>query len=547
MCKKSGFGVFALLLVAGVMSLAPSVFAQANVPSSALQPAKVAVDEVPEAARVFGQHLFAGAFGNQSFTGFSPDYQIAMGDTITLSMWGGFEFTGELAVDAQGNIFVPQVGPIKLLGVRNEDLNSVVLDAVTQVYKRNVGVYASLDGAQPVQVLVTGFVTKAGVYAGHASDSLLYFLDQAGGIDNRRGSYRTIRLIRQGREIALIDLYDFILEGKLPLFQIRNGDTILVEPLASQVSVAGDTRNAFRFEFEGDISVKDLMALAAPEASATHIRIERNSLVQDEVDYIKLTDADAVLVRNGDRVFVTTDKLPGTISVRVEGEHNSQQEFVLPYGATLQDLLTNVDFGVDAERSSIQLLRRSVKARQKEMLDAQLRALENSVLTARSRSTGEAQLRQTEAQLILQWLDRARQIEPKGQVTLAKASNYSDYRLEQGDIIRIPRKSNLLMIHGDVLFPNAVAFQDKTSVEDYIDQAGGLNQAKTSVRILVLHRDGTFIKVSRRLFRDRDIDLRPGDEIFVLPRVEAKRFQFAREIIEVFYQLALSAGVVLRL
>ena len=532
-----------LLALLGLIFSATGSMAQVAAPTPDSAPTKVAIDEVPEAKRVFGEQLFTGAFAGQSFAGFSPDYQIAIGDTVTLSMWGGFEFTGELIVDPQGNVFVPQVGPVRLVGVRNADLNTVVMNSVTAVYKKNVGVYASLNGAKPVQVLVTGFVNKAGVYAGQASDSLLYFLDQAGGIDRDRGSFRTVRLLRQGKEIALIDLYDFILQGRLPLFQVRNGDTIVVEPLASQVSVEGDARNAYRFEFPDDVPVSELLALAAPEASATHIRIERNSLMQDEVEYMPIQTAQNTLLKNGDRVFVTTDKLPGTISVRVEGEHNSQQEFVLPYGATLDDLLVKVDFGTDAERDSIQLLRRSVKERQKEMLDAQLRALESSVLTARSRSSSEAQLRQIEAELILRWLDRARQVEPKGQVTLAKASSLSDFRLEQGDVVRIPRKSNLLMIHGDVLFPNAVAFQPETPIEDYIEQAGGLNQARSSVRILVLHRDGTFIKVSRGQLDDRDIGLRPGDEIFVLPRVEAKNFQLARDIIEVFYQLALSAGV----
>lgn len=512
-------------------------------------PAPVVTDQptVKPASDVFGGHLFGGEFARKSFTGFNPDYQIAIGDTVALSMWGGFSIAEEQIVDAQGNIFIPQVGPVSLAGVRNEDLNSVITDAVKGVFKRNVGVYATLNGAKPVQVLVTGFVTKAGVYAGQSSDSILYFLDRAGGIDDARGSFRKVRILRQGRVIGEADLYDFILKGHLPIMQMRNGDTIVVENLMNQVSVTGDARNSFRFEFAGDVKLNELLELAAPKAGATHVRINRGSRAKNEVEYLSLAEAQGVTLTGGDRVHVITDKLPGTMSVRVEGETRSAQEVVLPYGATLADLMAQVSLGDDAEPESIQLLRESVKKRQKEMLEAQLRALESSVLTARARTASESQLRKIEAELILKWLDRARQVEPRGQVTLAAARSYEDIRLEPGDVIRIPRKSNLLMIHGDVLFPNAVAFQPGVPVEDYIDQAGGFNQQLSAVRVLVLHRDGTFIKLKRSQFDDKDLGLRPGDEIFVLPRVQVKNFQFAKDIIEVFYQLALSAGVVLRL
>lgn len=219
----------------------------------------------------------------------------------------------------------------------------------------------------------------------------------------------------------------------------------------------------------------------------------------------------------------------------------------MPYGATLGQLLSQVDFGVNAQRDAVQLLRHSVRERQKETLDAQLRALEASVLTARSKTAAEADLRQREAELILQWVERARNVEPKGQVSLGSASSVDDILLEQGDIVRIPRTSNLIMVHGDVLFPSAMAYQDGNTIEGYIEQAGGFTQSRSASNVLVLHRDGSFKKISKRQLRSRDIGLYPGDEIFVLPRVQTKSFQLAQDIITIFYQLALSAGVVLRL
>lgn len=496
----------------------------------------------------FGSWIFGGEFANQSFIGFNPSYEVAVGDRIALQMWGGFDFAGDLVVDAQGNIFIPKVGPVQVQGVRNESLNGVVADAVKTVFRKNVGVYASLGGAEPVKVFVTGFVNQPGLFAGHSSDSVLFFLDKAGGIDPERGSFLDVKVLRGGREYRSINIYDFILTGSIPSFQIADGDTIVVRPVLSQAAVLGDVQNRYAFEFADEqTTVGALLDLARPYPQATHVRINRNNRAKTEIEYLDIARAAESVVYPGDVVEVVSDKLQGTISVRVEGEHNGAQEYVLPYGASLGQLLSMVDFGSNAQRDAVQLMRESVKERQKETLDAQLRALEASVLTARSKTAAEAELRRREAELILQWVERAKRVEPKGQVSLGAASSVDDILLEQGDVIRIPRTSNLVMVHGDVLFPSAMAYQDGSTIEAYIEQAGGFTQSRSASNVLVLHRDGTFMKVSKRQLDSTKVQLMPGDEIFVLPRVQTKSFQLTQDIITIFYQLALSAGVVLSL
>lgn len=512
------------------------------------EPANAKANPTVPGGRAFGASIFGGEFANQSFVGFNPSYEISVGDKISLQMWGGFEFAGDVTVDAQGNIFIPKVGPVAVQSVKNEDLNQVVADAVSTVFRKNVGVYASLGGAEPVKVFVTGFVKQAGLFAGHSSDSVLFFLDAAGGIDPLRGSFLDVKVLRAGREIQSVNLYDFILTGALPSFQIADGDTIVVRPVLSRAAVLGDVENQNAFEFAAaEITAAELLNLARPKPQATHVRISRNNRIKTEVDYVAIDAVQSEVIYPGDVLEVVSDKLQGTISVRVEGEHNSAQEFIMSYGATLGQLLSKVNFGPNAQRDAVQLLRTSVKERQKETLDAQLRALEASVLTARSKTSAEAELRQREAELILQWVERARNVEPKGQVSLGSASSVDEILLEQGDIIRIPRTSNLVMVHGDVLFPSAMAFQSGSTIENYIEQAGGFTQSRSASNVLILHRDGSFDKVSKRQLKGRGITLYPGDEIFVLPRVQTKSFQLAQDIITIFYQLALSAGVVLRL
>lgn len=524
-------------------------------PSNAFQATPVTQDgtTVPEQKletldekTAFGDWIFGGEFANQSFVGFNPTYTVATGDNISLRLWGGFDFDGELVVDAQGNVFVPKVGPVKLLGVMNKDINGVMGEAVRRVFKKNVSVYASLGGAEPVKVFVTGFVKQPGLFAGHSSDSVLFFLDQAGGIDSARGSYLDVQVLRGGAPYKRVNLYDFILSGSMPQFQLADGDTIVVSPVMSQAAILGEVQNANLFEFNGgSILASELFRYARPQPHATHFRISRNNRSKTEVEYFPLSKASGVTVYPGDALEITSDKTKGTISVRVEGEHLSPQEFILPYGARLRDLLARVRYGDDAQPEAIQLMRRSVKLRQKEMLEAQLQALESSVLTARSNTTSEAQLRKAEAELILRWVERAKDIEPKGLVALSGADTVNDILLEPGDIIRIPRRSNLVMVHGDVLFPTAMAYQSGRTIEDYINRAGGFTQNKGNTNILILHRDGSFRKVPRSHIDSKRVVLVPGDEIFVLPRVATKHLQIASDFLNVIYQLAISAGVVL--
>ncbi len=547
--KKPLEALKAGLVALVVLGASNAALAQTVPPvAQSAEPVNRSTNEVIDHQRAFGNWIFGGQFANQSFIGFNPSYEIAVGDKISLKMWGGFEFVGDLVVDAQGNVFLPEVGPVAVQGVRNEDLNEVVTESVKRVFKKNVGVYASLDGAEPVKIFVTGFVDQPGLYAGHASDSVLFFLDQAGGVDPQRGSFLEIKVLRGGQLYRTVNLYDFILTGVMPVFQLSDGDTIVVSPVKAQAGVLGDVQNSNLFEFATDtIAAGKLLALARPQPQATHVRISRNSRAKSEVEYIALSEAANVPVNPGDVLHVMSDKTNGTISVRVEGETDSAREVVLPYGAKLGDLIAQIDFGENSQRDAIQLMRKSVKIRQKEMLEAQLRALESSVLTARSNTTREAELRKNEADLILKWVERARNVEPNGQVSLAGASSVNDILLEPGDVIRIPRTSKLVMVHGDVLFPSAMAFQEGRTVEEYIEQAGGFTQSRRNTNVLLLHRDGSFQKVKSGDLDSKRVQMVPGDEIFVLPRVATKHIQIASDIINIFYQLALSAGVVLRL
>lgn len=490
---------------------------------------------------VFGAQLFSGSFARPGATQFNPDYMIAVGDRVQVRLWGGFSFDSVLAVDPQGNVFLPYVGPVKLLGVRNKDLQGAMESASRRVFRNNVYSYASLAAAQPVRIFVGGNVNRPGLYNGTSMDSLLHYLDQAGGIDPERGSFLDVQVKRGDQVRTTVSLYDFLLQGRLPLIQLADGDVIFITARRNTTKVSGLAENAKRFEFAApSMTISQLSALAKPRAQATHVRVMRNTGTVRNVDYYPLADAAGMSIGNGDEVEYTADKKPGTITVRVEGEHMSAQEYVLPYGARMGQLMQQIQFSERSDEQSVQLYRQSVRERQKTMLQTSMKSLESTVLTARSGTSDEARLRKEEADIILQWVERAKKIEPSGQVLIAQASSRDQLLLENGDVLKVPSRDGLVLVSGEVLFPNAIAYDTALSLDDYINRAGGYTQNADNSRVVVAHRDGSYSAGGSEL-------LRAGDEVLVLPKIDVKSRQILKDMTQIIYQIAISARVVLGL
>lgn len=494
---------------------------------------------VPGDDAMFGQQLFQPGISQTYGVGFNKDYVLAIGDRVTLRMWGAYPYQDVQVVDPQGNVFLPNVGPVSVAGVRNSDLNEVIRSAIRQVYKSNVSVYASLEASKPIRVFVTGFVRAPGQYPGVAADSVLGFLLRAGGIDAARGSYIDIRLMRSGEERATFNLYDFLLYGELEPVQIQDGDTIVVNGRHNAVRVTGDVFNSYGFEFEGEqIAASEILRLAQPRPTATHVSVVHKVGTDQFSEYHPIEDVENVYLRAGDEISVVTDRRVSTILVRVDGAIDSSKVLTLPYGATLADALAEIDPKPEASTSAIQLFRPSVAARQKQMLEVSLRVLERSALTSRSLTSEEAALRGREAEQVIRFIDRARQVQPRGQVVLAGRETVMDTLLEDGDVLVVPERSTIVMVHGEVTNPTALAFDSSSTVSDYIELAGGILQRKGDARILLRRQDGTFVESKRARPQ-------PGDEILVVPTVGARSLEVARGITQILFQIAVVAGVVL--
>ena len=545
-----------LLACATALTTATSSMASVSLSQDA-DAEKVTTIAQSHATDRYGSWLFNGGFSKHSFSAVNPEYRITQGDKLLVQVWGGIDHQAEVAVDPQGNIFIPKVGPIKVLGVSNAQLNAVILKSVKRVYKSNVEVYVSLMSSQQVKVFLSGMVTSPGLYEGQSADSVLRFIDQAGGIRNDIGSYRNIQVKRNGKVQQQIDLYQFLQQGTMPPLQLQDGDVIFIGPKQGEITLEGQVGFQGRYELkESELaqnnSLKPILDAVVADEQATHVTVispeafsghDNSGNRQVNAHQYTISESAKVQVQAGALVKVTSQLRANSISVDLIGEHNSAQEMVLPWGASLADLISQTEFTRLSNQGAVQLFRQSVADRQFDMLQASLSSLEQSVLTKRSSTKEAAELRKAEAEVIIKWIEKARLVQPKGQVLLAADSDLSQIVLQQGDKVVIPAKRNLVMIHGEVMFPTAIAYSKDLSTKDFINKAGGATQDIDDMNILIMKPNGSFITVNDDLKSSSMVS--PGDEIFVLSKPDEKGMQFAKDISQIIFQIAMSAAVVL--
>lgn len=491
----------------------------------------------------FGSNLFVGNFLTTREDGLNPNYVILPGDHVAVYAWGAVELSQTFVVDGQGNIFVPVLGPIHLAGVRNADLTEAVRKGMERVYSKNFDVYTNLITAKPVAVYVTGGVANPGRYAGIPNDSPLFFLDQAGGIDADLGSYRQVAVLRGGKPLAEIDLYDFILQGKLPEVQFKDGDTILVKKRGAVIELQGDVAKPAMLEFpESPIQGADALAIIPGAARATQVTVTG---VRDALPFsytLSVPEFASFSMRDGDTIILRADGVSETILVNLEGEFKGPSTLAVRRGSRLIDVLNYVPVDPKlADVSSVHLRRQSVAREQKDSIDDALFRLERSALLALSQSNGESNIRAKEAELTLAFVERARLIQPLGRVVTARDGKQHNLLLEEGDTLVIPPRTNVVRVGGEVMMAQAVMFRPGLSAEDYIDDAGGVTDRGDDDAVIVIHPNAEVA------IGGPDMTILPGDEVLVPPEVDIKVIQNIGDITTVIYQLAVSTAVIVSL
>ncbi|MBP0443196.1 polysaccharide biosynthesis/export family protein [Roseomonas sp. SSH11] len=490
------------------------------------------------ATTVFGANLFTRGASVSTDTP-NPNYVIGVGDRVSVRVWGAVESEAIGQVDPDGNLFLPSIGPIRVAGTRAGDLQQVVEAEVRRIYTQQVQVYSVLLNVNKVGVFVTGFVRSPGRHTGTGMDSILDYLTRAGGVDPARGSYRDIQIQRGGRTVQTVDLYPFLLTGRLPRFLFQEGDTIVVAKQGALVSADGAVRNNYLFEVPGRAMPGDeLVQLSAPLPAATNVVVRGTRNGAPWSRYTTVTELRRLSLLDQDVATFITDAPPQTIRVTIEGSRIGPSVLIADRDIGLCQLLDHVAVDpVLADTKSVYLLRPSIAAQQRRTINETLDRLERQLFNATSLTTGVAEIRASEAQLVSQYISRGRRVQPEGRLVVSDSSGRcTDTRLMDGDTIVIPERSEVVMVAGEVVTPQAVVWRPNLRVEDYANLAGGFTQRGNLSNIMIRRPSG-------ELILDPPEGPRPGDELIALPRLDPKLFQVGRDILQLIYQSALSARV----
>jgi protein involved in polysaccharide export with SLBB domain len=246
-----------------------------------------------------------------------PDYVVGPGDTLTVALWGGISQSLTRTIDRDGRLNLPDAGPIQIAGLSLERVQGAIIDALKRQY-RDVQVAVTVARLRSIRVYVVGDVQRPGAFDISSLSTPLNALFAAGG-PTSVGSLRVVRQYRGKQLVAEIDLYDFLVHGVQNESRLQSGDTLLVPPAGTQISVYGAVKRPAIYELKGETTLADVLEDAGGttvSAALGHIVIDRvDANHQRETVSLNLPSEGnsesaraaiaAFTVRDGDRVHVS--------------------------------------------------------------------------------------------------------------------------------------------------------------------------------------------------------------------------------------------------
>lgn len=220
--------------------------------------------DVSTRLRQFGYDVFrkpVSTFAPVTNVPVGPGYVIGPGDAFTLTMWGRADGQFPLQVDRDGQIVLPEVGVLKVWGMKFGDLEAYLQHELSRKYT-DFKMSITMNRLRTIQVFVVGEASTVGTYTVSSLSTVINALVAAGG-PSKNGSLREIRLIRMGRDPVKIDLYDFLLGGdKTKDVRLQDGDTIFIRLIGPVVGVAGNVKRPAIYEMTGPTTLKQALDLA---------------------------------------------------------------------------------------------------------------------------------------------------------------------------------------------------------------------------------------------------------------------------------------------
>ncbi len=304
---------------------------------------------------IFGSNFFNNKNINSSpqFNIATPaSYELGPGDEILISVWGSAENEYSSKISREGYVRVERIGPVYVSGLTINEAKEKLKRSLSKIYsglnqpnesKFKVYIDLSLINSRSIVVNVTGNVVAPDTYTISSLASTLNVLYAAGG-PSESGSYRNIHLIRDGKKIKTIDLYDYFSSGKLESFSLRDQDIILVPSYENRVFINGEFKNTGVFEFKNNENLNDLILYSGGISSygfKDMLFIKRIDGINRKIDNVKieeyanykLEDGDIIEARPVAEDYTNLVTIGG--SVFVPGEYS-----IVNYETNVNDLIT---------------------------------------------------------------------------------------------------------------------------------------------------------------------------------------------------------------
>ena len=405
--------------------------------------------------RIFGHDIFRR--GRLSFEpnmniATPEDYVLGPGDQVIIDIYGASQKTLQLTVSPEGDITVPGYGPITVAGMSVAAAQSKIRSTVGSRYSSST-LRTTLGHTRTIMVNVMGEVRAPGTYHLSAFASVFHALYMAGGI-NSNGTLRNVKVYRNGQLVTIVDIYEYILNGRLAgNIRLQEGDVIQVGLYDCLVGVTGNVKRPMFYEMRKNESIATLIKYAGGftgDAYKKSIRLTRQTGEKYAVYTIDEFELSSFQVDDGD-------------AIEVDGILNRYENMVEVKGAVFRPGQYQLGNEINSVRSLI----------------AHAAGVTEDAMTNRG------VLHRLKADRSLEIIA----VDVKG----IMAGTVPDIPLRNEDVLFIPTEADLrqqrtLTITGEVMSPGTYQYADNTTLEDLILQAGGLTDAASVVRVDISRR-----------------------------------------------------------
>ena len=407
--------------------------------------------------QVFGRTIFR----TQNLT-FEPnvnlatpqDYRLGPGDEVIIDVWGANQTTLRETISPDGYIHIPDLGPILLNGMDIAHAMEYLKQKLAQIYAASAeNIQISLGNARTIQVNVMGEVVQPGTYALSSFSTVFHALYRAGGVTTI-GSLRNVMVSRNGKVIAHLDVYPFILKGKnADDIRLQEGDMVIVPPYDALVEIQGKVKRPMIYEMKSDESMETLLKYAgnfSADAYRNHVSVVGRGGKGYSVATVDRNDFTRFRVQDGD--VVTVDSILNRYANRLEIKGAVYHPGVYEFSGklnTVRQLVEKAE-GIMADAFTA----RAVLYRQRENLTSEVLPVNIEGILA---------------------------------------GTSPDIPLRKNDVLYIPSIHDLkdrgnIHIFGEVGNPGEYPYADNMTLEDLIITAGGLKEAASIVRVDIARR-----------------------------------------------------------